>query len=173
MSTNRRPETLVLVALSLWAAWAGCKSEPAKDTSTGSAAPTAGDKAKDANRAPKAEPTADASQPPQAPEVQRVAPTAWCFAHGFAPPALWKCAATQKDCKRARIVEKRDEHEDYRVLTECDKADSLHCFRAEIGRTVCAPSATACAASRTEWTRSATATPCEVATPEDLRDTVR
>jgi len=106
MSTNRRPETLVLVALSLWAAWAGCKGEP--DTSTGSSAPTAGDKAKEANRAPKAEPTADASQPPStpAPEVQRVAPTAWCFAHGFAPPALWKC----KDSPRP-VVQRLAKHD--------------------------------------------------------------
>lgn len=110
----------------------------------------------------------DAARPAAVVVSDRTAPDAWCFAHGFDPPAFWKCASTEKACKKARTAEKREENGDYKVRTECSKADALHCFAAESGKTVCAPDSTTCTTSRKEWTNSGTATPCEVATAKDL-----
>lgn len=112
----------------------------------------------------------DAARPAAVVESDRTAPIAWCFGHGFDPPAFWGCASTEKLCKKARAAEKLDENEDYKVRTECNKTESLHCFAAESGRTVCAPDVSTCAASRKEWTNSGTASPCEVGTPTQLEE---
>jgi hypothetical protein len=110
----------------------------------------------------------DASRPAAVVVSDRTAPAAWCFGHGFDPPAFWKCAANEKACKNARTAEKREENGEYKVRTECSKTGSLHCFAAESGKIVCAPDAATCTTSRKEWTNSGTATPCEVATAENL-----
>lgn len=110
----------------------------------------------------------DAARPAAVVESSRTAPPAWCFAHGFDPPTSWSCVTTEAKCKTARAAKKRDENGDYKVRTECTKAEALHCFKAESGRTVCAPNAAACTTSRREWTNLATATPCEVATVQML-----
>lgn len=115
----------------------------------------------------------DAARPPAVVESQRTAPEAWCFGAGFDPPAFWTCTSSEKACKKARAVEKREQNEDYRVRTECNKTASLYCFAAESGRTVCAPDAATCTTSRKEWTNSGTATPCEVATGANLEDSNR
>lgn len=114
----------------------------------------------------------DDQRPPAVVQSQRTAPIAWCFGHGFAPPAFWTCTSTESDCKKARAIEKREENEDYKVRTDCKKL-SLFCFTAESGRTVCAPDAATCAGSRREWTNSGTATPCEVATTATLEASKR
>lgn len=110
----------------------------------------------------------DASRSPAVVSSDRTAPPAWCFAHGFDPPAFWKCASTEKTCKKARAAEKREENDDYRVRTECLPAASLHCFTVDSGATACAPDAASCVTSRKEWTNRNTATACDVATPEML-----
>lgn len=110
----------------------------------------------------------DAARPPSVVESHQTSPAAWCFGFGFNPPPFWTCAATENACKRARAAEKRDENEEYKVRTECKRTESLYCFAAETGRTVCAPDAATCAASRKEWTNSGTATPCEVGTSANL-----
>lgn len=115
----------------------------------------------------------DAARPPAVVQSERTAPEAWCFGAGFDPPAFFTCTSTEKACKKARALEKREEHEDYRVRTDCIKTASLYCFAAESGRTVCAPDAATCTTSRKEWTNSGTATPCEVATAANLADSSR
>jgi hypothetical protein len=110
----------------------------------------------------------DASRPPAVVVSDRTAPAAWCFGHGFDPPAFWKCASDERACKKARTAEKREENGDYKVRTDCSKTDSLHCFAAQSGKIVCAPDAATCMTSRKEWTNSGTATQCEVATAENL-----
>jgi len=110
----------------------------------------------------------DAARPPAVIESDKTAPLAWCFGAGFDPPAFWKCASTEKACKKARASEKRDENGDYKVRTECKRTEALHCFAAESGAIVCAPDAAVCATSRKEWSNSGTATPCNVATPAQL-----
>jgi hypothetical protein len=117
--------------------------------------------------------TLDAARPSAVLETQRTAPTAWCFGHGFDPPPFWTCASTEKACRKARAAEKREENEDYKVRTDCEKTESLHCFTAESGRTACAPDAPSCVTSRKEWTNLGTATPCEVATAGNLEASSR
>lgn len=107
----------------------------------------------------------DEGRAPSVVPSDRVAPSAWCFAHGFDPPPFWSCASTERACKKARSVQKRDESGDYRVRSQCALAPALHCFVVEDGKTVCAPDAEACTISRREWTSMNQATACEVATP--------
>lgn len=111
----------------------------------------------------------DAARPPAVVKTDRTAPSAWCFSHGFDPPHFWTCRKAEKDCKKARAIEKREENGDYQVRSDCTQTTTLHCFTVDGGKTVCATDAEACATSRAEWTSNNTATPCEIATLEMLK----
>ncbi len=102
----------------------------------------------------------------------RAAPPAWCFAKGLDPPAFWMCSTDARQCKKARSAAKKDENGDFRVRSECERADAAHCFRAG-DKSVCAPNAESCLASRKEWTTYNTVTNCEVATAAELAESQR